>query len=68
MKIEVSNIVAGNMPYYTVRSGNGTYYAIGFEQVISFVNEAKSRGEGIEVEDISVFLNEHNKLLEAIKI
>jgi len=67
MIIEVSNIIADDKPYYTIRDGNMIYHAIGFEQVKRFVDEAKSRGEEIEVKDISAFLTEHNKLLELLK-
>ena len=67
MKVEVTGIVAGGMPYYTVRDCNGIYHAIGFEQIKRIINKAKERGEEVEVNDISTFLGEHNKLLEYLK-
>ena len=65
MIIKLLNIY-NDKPYYTIICKDGTYNALGYEQVKRFIDEAKNKKEKIEIERIDKLLNEHNKLIELI--
>jgi len=65
MKIELSQIYNNN-PYYTIHQNGSIFHAFGYENVKKFVEEAKSKGEEIEVGGMEKLLEEHNKLLKFI--
>ncbi len=65
MKIELANIF-GNKPYYIMYCEDGKrIHALGYEQAKKYVEEAKSRGEQIELAETTC-LDEHSELVELV--
>jgi len=62
MKIELTRVY-DNKPYYTMTYEDGKRaHALGYEQTEKFVEEAKAKGEKIELVE-TTFLEEHSKLV-----
>ncbi len=65
MRIELTQIF-NNKPYYTITGEDGKIsYAMGYKQAEAFVNEAKAKGEKIELVR-TAFLDEHSKLVKLV--
>ena len=65
MKIELTQIF-NNKPYYTIVYEDGKRaHALGYEQTKRYSEEAKTKGEKIELVR-TAFLDEHSKLIKLV--
>lgn len=67
MIIELAQLYNNNLYYKITYKDGKQAYSLGYEQTRKLIEEAKARGEKIEIRGIQKLVEEHNKLIKFIK-